>query len=92
MAISGCAKQNTISLQGTYKGKNLFIENPQCNNEHSIESLSINGVKINEEIKSSAIEIDLKEIGIKEGEKIAIEIKCKNNCKARILNSEAFFN
>jgi len=90
--LASCATQNTVSLKGTYKGKNLFIENPECGGteSYSIESLSINGKKIADEIKSSALEIDLKQMGMKEGETITVEIKCKGDCKARILNSEAF--
>jgi len=90
--ITNCAPDNAIALKGTYKGKNLFIENPECGSDkkHCINSININGKKIADELNSTALEIDLKVMGLKEGDAVNIEIKCKKDCKVRILNSDAF--
>jgi hypothetical protein len=92
LLITSCAPDNAVALKGTDKGKNLFIENPECGSDkkHCINSININGKKIADELNSTALEIDLKAMGLKEGDAVNIEIKCKKDCKVRILNSDAF--
>ncbi len=80
----------TMRIEGTYAGKNLYIANSFLNDasEFVIQKVLINGVQNSVDVKAAAFEIDLKKLKI--GEKVYIEIEYKKDLKKfKILNPEA---
>ena len=83
--------ENTISqallANGVYQGKNLYVQNPFTGNmkDFCTDEVYLNDVKIMENIKSSAFEIDLSKLSI--NDKVDLKIIHKEDCKPKILNS-----
>jgi hypothetical protein len=82
----------TLNISGTYRGKNLYIQNPYdlntkgfCTNE-----VFLNEIKIMDKIQTSAYEIDLSHLS--EKEVLNISITHKKGCSPRILNAQAISN
>ncbi len=78
-----------VYLDGTYQGDNLYIQNQynSSTNSFCIIELYVNNKKMaQDELSSSAFEIDLSAYKI--GEYISIKIVHKDYCKPRILNPE----
>lgn len=86
-AGAACGELDKIVLDGTYQGKNLFVQNPFLGKE---EGFCIREIKVNDkaitEFTSSAFEIDLKGIGFNKGDKVIVEILHKKGCSPKILN------
>ena len=67
--------QEELKLSGVYKGKNLYIQNPFSEKGgFCINEIKLNGNHINDEINSSAFEIDLSLFDFNYGDKLKIEI------------------
>lgn len=79
-----------IILKGTYKGKNLFIQNPFSNHGGLCVSLwpEVNGDISNRLVSSSAFEINLEEYNFKTGDPVEIVIKHDGGCTPKVLNPE----
>ncbi len=76
-----------IVLKGIYQGKNLFIMNPfSPNGGFCVTEVKINDHKINDDINSSAFEIDLSTHQLKLGDNLVVVIKHKEGCIPRVLN------
>ncbi|MCC7050190.1 MAG: T9SS type A sorting domain-containing protein [Bacteroidia bacterium] len=83
-------KAGVIVLEGNYQGKNLYIQNPFASSGvgFCVSEVTINGEVSTDEINSSAFEIDLSVYNFKNGDKIEIKIKHKDDCKPKVLNPE----
>lgn len=79
-----------IVVEGIYQGKNLYIINPfsTSGSGFCIFEVMVNGKISNDEINSSAFEIDLAVYNLKPGDKIVIIIKHTDNCAPRVVNPE----
>ncbi len=79
-----------LNINGFYQGKNVFVMNPlmDSGNEFCVLKVIVNGQETNDDIFSSAFEIDLAVYQFSVGERITISIKHKNNCEPKILNPD----
>jgi hypothetical protein len=79
-----------ITLEGSYQGKNLFVQNPFAGSGVGFctTEVLVNDITSTDEIQSSAFEIDFTNFKLKLGDKISIKIKHKDDCKPKVLNPE----
>lgn len=89
--VSCSDKRNEIVIEGIYSGKNLFIMNQFSgedeDNPFCIKKIVVNNVVV-EEIKSTAIEVNFKQMKIEEGDEVKVVIETSEPCKAKVLNPE----
>ena len=92
IAFVSCNDQNgTIVISGTYKGKNIFVQNPLIGTDtiakqFCIEKIIINDKEVAYKPLSSAIEIDLAHLQIKIGALVKVTIIHRKGCQPKILN------
>ena len=81
-----------ISLNGVYKGKNLYVQNPFTGNmqDFCTKDVFINGEKKMANIQSSAYEIDLS--FLKMGDPVMVKITHSTDCKPKVLNPQVIRN
>ncbi|MBN8702479.1 MAG: hypothetical protein J0M08_05415 [Bacteroidetes bacterium] len=79
-----------IVLEGTYQGKNLYVNNPFAGSGvgFCVYEVTVNDQVTTDEINSSAFEVDFKNFQFKLGDRIEVKIKHKDDCKPRVLNPE----
>lgn len=82
--------QTMILLEGTYQGKNVYVQNPFASNGvgFCVFEVRVNDQVTTDEIGSSAFEIDLRNFNLKIGDPVAIKIFHKDDCKPKVLNPE----
>ena len=82
--------ETTISIEGEFQGKNLFIENPRSNDNYTfcVKSVEINGVPIFDGLNAANFEVKFADIGVRKGEKVTVVIYHDNSCQPKILNPE----
>lgn len=78
------------SLEGHYQGKNLFVQNPDDEDDFGfcITSVTVNGNPVSDGIESSAFEIDFTEFNVKIGDPVFIVLIHGSGCKPKVLNPE----
>lgn len=91
-SVSSFAQEGNISLNGVYKGKNLYVQNPFAGNmqDFCTKEVYINGEKKMTGIKSSAYEVDLS--FLKMGDPVIVKITHSNDCKPKVLNPQVIRN
>ncbi|HLC83064.1 MAG TPA: hypothetical protein VJI69_04475 [Bacteroidia bacterium] len=79
-----------IELEGTYQGKNIYVQNPAdaTGAFNCTEKILVNGKEVSFK-STSAYEIRLDSLGLKIGDSIIIEIFHKPNCKPKVLNDNS---
>ncbi len=79
-----------IVLEGTYQGKNLYVQNPFASSGvgYCVQEVRVNGNVTTDEVASSAFEIDFRNLQLKIGDKIEVKITHKDECKPKVLNPE----
>lgn len=84
------AQTTGLVIEGTYKGKNLYVQNPFSEDGKGFCTIEVkvNGKTTGDSVNSSAYEINLSVYGFKLGDPIKIEILHKNNCTPKILHPE----
>lgn len=89
LSINGFA-QSMILLEGTYQGKNVYVQNPFAGNGvgFCVYEVRVNDQITTDEIGSSAFEIDLRNFSLKVGDPVSIKIFHKDDCKPKVLNPE----
>lgn len=82
--------QTMILLEGTYQGKNVYVQNPFASNGvgFCVYEVRVNDQVTTDEIGSSAFEIDLRNFNLKNGDPVTIKIFHKDDCKPKVLNPE----
>jgi hypothetical protein len=78
-----------IELSGYYNGKNIYVQNPFTGTAFCVTKVFVNDQITADAIASSAIEIDLKRRGLKEGDAVKISIHHGEGCTPKVLNPEA---
>lgn len=80
----------SLSIEGTYQGKNLYIQNPENEDGFGfcVSKVMINGDILPVGIASSAFEINFKLFNLAIGDPLFIVIEHSNNCAPKILNPE----
>ena len=82
--------KSEIKLSGTYKGENLYVENPYSSSGvgFCVSEILVNGYTTTDEINSSFFEIDLSIYNFKYGDLLNIVIIHREGCVPRVLNKE----
>jgi hypothetical protein len=80
----------TITVEGIYQGKNLYVQNPFSSSGvgFCVYEVRVNGQVTTDEISSSAFEIDLRYFNLKLGDPVAVLIYHKDGCTPKVLNPE----
>jgi len=84
--------QDTITLQGNYYGKNIYVSNPslEIDTLFCVKKVLINGELSKDEIRSNSFEIDFSLIkNIEEGTAVKVLIIHHDKCSPKIINPEA---
>jgi|ERR1043165_1928754 hypothetical protein len=88
LILLGCLpafSQNKVILQGSYQGKNLYIQNPYSTDGFCTEKVLVNGKEVKTELASTAYVIPLDSMGFKLDDTLYVEIFHKNDCKPKVL-------
>jgi hypothetical protein len=82
--------QSMILLEGTYQGKNIYVQNPFASSGvgFCVYEVRVNDRLSTDEIGSSAFEIDLRVYDLKVGDAVTVKIFHKDDCKPKVLNPE----
>ena len=80
-----------IVIEGKYQNKNIYVQNCVTSSGvgYCTSEVRINGQTSNDEINSTAFEIDLSQYQLKYGEDVVVQIKFKDGCFPKVLNPEA---
>lgn len=80
----------TLSIEGTYQGKNLYVQNPMDDDGfgYCATKVTVNGDIMPGGTGSGAFEIDFANFNIELGEPVFIVIEHHDGCKPKILNPE----
>lgn len=92
LSLGAYAQNGSVVLNGAYKGKNLYVQNPFTGNMKDFCTLEvhINGEKKMSSIQSSAYEVDLS--FLKMGDPVIIKIVHSPDCKPKVLNPQVIRN
>lgn len=85
--------QETIVLDGIYKGQDLFVKNPFAPEGVGFcaYEVKVNGLVTSDELNSSAFIIDLSLFDLKSNEPVEVILKHKMGCKPEFINTLAIF-
>ncbi len=80
----------TLSIEGTYQGKNLYVQNPMDDEGfgYCATKVTVNGDIMPGGTNMGAFEIDFANFNIAIGEPVFIVIEHNEGCKPKILNPE----
>jgi hypothetical protein len=78
--------QNNLVLEGQYLGKNVLVKNSfgPGGVGYCVSEVKVNGKATKDKINADIFQIDLPQAGLKQGEKVKLEIVCKNGCTPRV--------
>ena len=81
---------SNLSFEGHYQGKNLFVQNPDDEDDFGfcVTSVTVNGDPMTDGVESSAFEIDFNEFNLKIGDPVFIVLLHGLGCKPKVLNPE----
>lgn len=79
-----------IVIEGTYQGKNLYVRNDFAGSGVGFCAfeVTVNGNITTDEVNSNAFEIDLSIHDLKQGDRVVVVIKHKDDCGVKVLNPE----
>ena len=79
-----------MTLEGTYQGENLYVQNPFASSGvgFCVTNVMINGQQSIDEINSSAFEIDFSSYQLIKGAPVKVKIEYKDDCTPRVLNPD----
>lgn len=80
----------SLSIEGTYQGKNLYVQNPMDDEGfgYCATKVTVNGDIMPGGTNTGAFEIDFSNFNIEIGEPVFIMIEHNDGCKPKILNPE----
>jgi len=71
-----------IETSGTYSGKNVYVKSPVREKNFSIKNIFVNDKVVMQDQKTDAFEINLKTLGFKKNDAVAIRIEYTSETKA----------
>ncbi|MCO4813746.1 MAG: hypothetical protein KC454_03480 [Flavobacteriales bacterium] len=88
--VIGSSLYGALSVNGTYQGKNLYVQNPMDEDGfgYCATKVTVNGDIMPGGTSMGAFEIDFSLFNIAIGEPVFIEIEHNDGCKPKILNPE----
>jgi hypothetical protein len=89
-AFTGIVSYAALSIEGSYQGKNLYVQNPEDGDGFGFcaTKVTVNGDVMPGGCSSNAFEIDFSLFNIEIGEPVFIVIEHSDGCKPTILNPE----
>jgi len=89
-AFMGLVSHAALSIEGSYQGKNLYVQNPEDGDGFGFcaTKVTVNGDVMPGGCSSNAFEIDFSLFNIEIGEPVFIVIEHSDGCKPTILNPE----
>ncbi len=89
-AFTGLVSYAALSIEGSYQGKNLYVQNPEDGDGFGFcaTKVTVNGDVMPGGCSSNAFEIDFSLFNIEIGEPVFIVIEHSDGCKPTILNPE----
>ena len=89
-AFCGLSGFAALSIEGSYQGKNLYVQNPEDGDGFGFcaTKVTVNGDIMPGGCSFSAFEIDFSVFNIEIGEPVFIVIEHNDGCKPKILNPE----
>lgn len=87
-----CSDAGIIIVEGKYQNKNVYVQNAysQSGVGFCVFAVYVNGKLTNDEINTTAFEIDLEQLKLKYGQDITIKIFHRDGCTPpRVLNPDA---
>ncbi len=87
----GSGQYKLLSTEGTYQGKNIYVNNPQQNDGfgYCVIKVTVNGDVLPASIQSSNFEIDFNLFDLKNGDDVFVVIEHFDGCTPRFLNPES---
>lgn len=81
---------NSLTLEGTYKGQKIYVQNPSVGDAWCTTGVVVNGSPIlhESEFSKNAFVIDLEKMDFEIGDKVIVKIYHKPGCKPKVLNQE----
>lgn len=81
--------QASLTVEGTYQGKNIYVQNPYNDDTESycVTEVRVNGEDLGANINSAAFEIKLNRLGLELGDPVKIEISHHDDCRPKILGN-----
>ena len=88
--LIGLSSMAALSVEGTYQGKNLYVQNPMDDEGfgYCATKVTVNGDIMPGGTSMGAFEIDFSMFNIEIGEPVFIVIEHNDGCKPKILNPE----
>lgn len=88
--LTGISSWAALSVNGTYQGKNLYVQNPMDDEGFGFcaTKVTVNGDILPGGTSMQAFEIDFSQFNIEIGEPVFIVIEHNDGCKPKILNPE----
>jgi hypothetical protein len=82
--------QDTLTLEGHYYGKNLYVINPTCGNDDNfgITQVLVNGKITKDEIKSNSFEVDFSLLELSNGADVKVSFIYTKGCDPKIINPD----
>jgi hypothetical protein len=88
--LSFISAKASLSIEGYYQGKNLYIQSSLCGDGfgYCATKVTVNGNVMAAHIQNGAFEIDFSNFHVKLGQAIFIVIEHHDECKPKIINPE----
>lgn len=87
--LAGSIYAQELILEGVYRGRDIYIQNPYVNVEggaYCINSISVNGDQVMVDPASSAVKVNLSKMSI--DDPVIIQIRHSSLCTPKVLNPE----
>lgn len=90
LCIHSFTNAASLSVEGTYQGKNLYIQNPMDSEGfgYCVTKVTVNGDIMPGGTNVGAFEVDFADFNIAVGEPVFIVIESHDGCKPKVLNPE----
>lgn len=90
VCLSSVSSMAALSVEGTYQGKNLYVQNPMDDEGfgYCATKVTVNGDILPGGTSAGAFEIDFSLFNIEIGEPVFIVIEHNDGCKPKVLNPE----
>lgn len=87
-ALTALQAQEQVVIEGVYKGKDLYIQNPFASEGVGFcaYEVRVNGEVSSDEVNSTAFAVDLSQYGFKNGDAVTVTISHKKGCAPSCIN------
>ena len=78
----------TMELEGSFQGRDVFIQNPMMDDGFCIKYIEVNGLRVKDSggVQQTAIQIGLTSLELDTGEVVKINIYHRSDCRPHVLN------